>query len=448
MAITSEHLREARQASRRGDAGKGDLRDDRVRSLVLRRRGASLSWLYKTRARSLRIGCGHALGLGEARREAARIMGDEEAVVAARDEARAAATGRSFGAVLDAFTTYRSQPRRRGDRDVHPKEATLRDLRLAFRREAVTARRDTPVGTMWVADLEAIRDEIHRRHSPRQADKALSYIKSALNHAYRTDREATRLQARWWRDVEAVELVGEEAVAAAAHARPLAVPDLGVEELRVFLARHDAFCEENAVSPAVRYGMHWLVLTGQRSTAAVRVRWDGIRTDVDGLPEGWRAAVWEGRYTKNKLPFVLPLPPALVSVLEEVRWRVGGNGEWVFPGAGDNPLGESALRQHLARLRGWRSVDRTKRRIGPDVLADLPQFTLHAIRSTLATHLDNDVDLPDGTSSLVLGHTTPAQRQAIEAVPTVTSRHYSRAQRIERKARGMRVWVEAVTRTA
>ena len=163
-SLDSRQLKEARRAARCGDDAKCvDLRDDRVRQLVLRRRKGSLSWLYKTRERTIKIGCGHAIELGDARKEARRIAGDEDAKIAERERRREEHESMPFGELLDRYIAYRSKTRLTGQSVKKPKKNTLKDIRAAFSRRAVLALRDRPVATLRLADLEALRDDV--RHA-------------------------------------------------------------------------------------------------------------------------------------------------------------------------------------------------------------------------------------------------------------------------------------------
>lgn len=447
--MNSSDLVAARKRAREKTVGLEDLRDDVVRELVLRRRGASVSWYYKTRGRTIRLGDAHKLGLTDARAAARKIAADEDEVVEARQLEKEKRASLSFGELLDRFLSYRSMPRLKGGDLKQPKEHTLRDMRLSFGRAAVRTLRDRPVATLTTQDLRRAREEIQADHSPAQATKALAYIRSALKYGLNELPDETLLVEPFWQSVGGVELVGAEALEAAKRKRSLGNPDFGPAELREFIRIHLAYCDENRISFAVRYGMIFVMLSSGRSGSTIKLRKRDVH-EWSGLPGAdWRLAIWPSEIMKKDVEFALPLPPVLTKVVDLAsnapsRQIAPSQRTYVFESRPGRPLSESALRQHLARMRGWESDGKRKTKTGPDLLAHLPRFSIHSVRTSIATYLDDRVDVPPTASSAILNHVTKQQRANIEATSMTTQKHYSRAQRIRLKEIGMAAWLDAV----
>jgi hypothetical protein len=80
----------------------------------------------------------------------------------------------------------------------------------------------------------------------------------------------------------------------------------------------------------------------------------------------------------------------------------------------------------------------------PNVLAGLPDFSLHTVRSAATHFLENYPGLSAAASSAFLGHAPPLDDEDPEARSPTTEKFYSVTQRMPLKTLAMKAWSEAV----
>ncbi|AMB44853.1 hypothetical protein Y590_08105 [Methylobacterium sp. AMS5] len=168
----------------------------------------------------------------------------------------------------------------------------------------------------------------------------------------------------------------------------------------------------------------------------------------------------------SRRPHALPVPEKGIAILEAYRsYAEGGKSRWLFPsGQGVGHVSSAGVEGLLRRLRGVRYKRRpkaeTQRRTGrrptprsgfsrttSDSLFakyGIEEWTPHDVRRSLATFLDEEE--MGGAGSAILAHADDRKTDAkmADRMMAVTRLHYSKAQRIPLKMKGMRLWTEAV----
>jgi integrase len=149
----------------------------------------------------------------------------------------------------------------------------------------------------------------------------------------------------------------------------------------------------------VRLCVRWMLLTGCRRDEARTATRDQIDADA------WRVVT-----TKNDLPLVLPLLPAMVEVVSESRATFGGTA-WLFPGTADT---------HKAIPRGtwdWALRQATDGR-----------WSAHVLRHTVESHM-RELEVPEEGRDAVLNH-----------VRASTGSRYGHGEQLALKARALEQW--------
>ncbi|TFZ59025.1 hypothetical protein E4V01_08520 [Methylorubrum sp. Q1] len=217
-------------------------------------------------------------------------------------------------------------------------------------------------------------------------------------------------------------------------------------------------------------GALWaIVLTAQRIAQLVGTPANRIFDLAEPDPD-WRTLNWTADEMKSVLgsrrPHALPVPEKGIAILEAYRsYAEGGKSRWLFPsGQGVGHVSSAGVEGLLRRLRGVRYKRRpkaeTQRRTGrrptprsgfsrttSDSLFakyGIEEWTPHDVRRSLATFLDEEE--MGGAGSAILAHADDRKTDAkmADRMMAVTRLHYSKAQRIPLKMKGMRLWTEAV----
>lgn len=231
------------------------------------------------------------------------------------------------------------------------------------------------------------------------------------------------------------------------------------------LARHEDFCAgkvaEEKISPGIRWGIWWIALTANRRGSTTLLERTNVQQS-DALGEdGWGTALWTEGQMKARKDFMLPVPPMGLHVINSsiADWQAlinishgfGHKTKWVFAstrreqrdGVGyDRPtdiaIHPSSLADHLRNMKGL------KESAHPNVLAGLPDFSLHTVRSAATHFLENYPGLSAAASSAFLGHAPPLDDKDPEARSRTTEKFYSVTQRMPLKTLAMKAWSGAV----
>ncbi len=154
-----------------------------------------------------------------------------------------------------------------------------------------------------------------------------------------------------------------------------------------------------------------LLLTLVRRSSVLGMRRDELE-DLDGEAPRW---IIPGARTKGGSDHAVPLSPAAVEV---VRRRIAATPKLVhlFP-AGHGDARDDTPAGWAGRWRLWlhRRVARAlqaRQRSRGEAISPVPRWTIHGLRHTAATHLREDLDVPQDVVALLLGHTPPGLPQA------------------------------------
>jgi integrase len=311
-------------------------------------------------------------------------------------------------------------------------------------------------------DLERLRDAIHLNHAPSAVHRALTQSKTMLSWAWKyhaTRSGLQEVQAEWWNrwsfEYKTRERTHAPTVAEIARTLVLAETFRNLGE-----GEHETY--------SGTLGALWAVaLTAQRTGALLKMRLDRMfeATILNPKLNGWEIANWTSDEMKGGKdggrPHSLPVPPKALDVLRRFHKEAGGNSEWMFPAADSlKHVTPSALNQLMYRLQG-RVYDHTikqkpnrKGKPGPkpqpkklrrNLFSEygITPWTLHDCRRTITTFLD-DRRL-GGAATAILGHKISTSKiEEREKLAPVTEQHYNRSQKIDLKAEGMALWVEAL----
>lgn len=319
-----------------------------------------------------KIGAGAGLTLAEARAKAgqwaeiASAGGDPRQLREAEVEAEQETRRNTFGVVaeqfLDKYVARRCRP------------ATAKEYRRALQGADVSAWRNRPLVDITRRDVHDLLDIMVDRGAETMANRTLAYLKRFFGWAAErgiikvvpTDRvkpPARNVRRdRWLDDTEIVDVwAGCEIIG-----RPFG--DL----FRVML------------------------LTGQRESEVAGMQWSEIRNLKGEAPEWYLPAT----RTKNGLPHVVPLAPAVVEVLDSVP-RVSGS-PFVWTTTGRTAV--TGFSKAKARLD--KAIADRREGEGRD---SIPAFVLHDLRRTMSTHMHDKLGILPHIVEATINHISGAK---------------------------------------
>jgi hypothetical protein len=472
---------EAIKAAKDGYDGVLEFVDELQPYLILRVRGHSVSWLVKTRKRTKKIGTPLAADAtipGRARqrasaatetlawRDARTIAKKEWATLDASPAPAPKPETWTWEKLAEQYQVYVSDYREDASGNtVYPSEDTIDDVRLAFACPPVAAWKQVLLANLNEDIFEDALKTIHQTQSWDAHRKARAYVQAALSWAAKHHRAESGLGARhWWKLVALRNRTAKESRERAVRKERLKQIKAAfkVEHLGILLNVHEKFCLARSgnerVSPGVRWGMWWDALTAHRRgsgtwVALEDIQWNDPRNDMPG----WGLATWRPEVMKTQNEFVLPIPPLGLHIarcmirdhqvaLERAKLEKHKS-KWIFASrviqsrAGDIAVSGSALANHLRSMRALRK----RKSPGRNVLAKIPHFSMHIIRSTMGDYLADETELPPGTASLMINHALPGDQAAeLGKLARTTRRYYVQAQRIPQKIEAMALWSEAL----
>jgi integrase len=483
VKIDQTIIEKAFEAARSGAAGRDIYADTEQRSLTLIRRGRDLGWYVKTRDFTRRLGdvaksykSKDALPPRAAREAAARLLTELRTSPKEREEAASTRVW-TWADCVTARLLLLSGNRVVARRIKIPSAETLSDVRSAFgidrktgtfsaaKRPSLTVLQDIPLTAL---NAHVLGSAIRAINGVRPREKFLAYAKSMLTWAYSNSHESGFVvPAPWWPQIEPPQPSSEEISMMQANAEKLRSRKTGfrVQHVGDLLARHEDFCAgkvaEEKISPGIRWGIWWIALTANRRGSTTLLERTNVQQS-DALGEdGWGTALWTEGQMKARKDFMLPVPPIGLHVINSsiADWQAlinishgfGHKTKWVFAstrreqrdGVGyDRPtdiaIHPSSLADHLRNMKGL------KESAHPNVLAGLPDFSLHTIRSAATHFLENYPGLSAAASSAFLGHAPPLDDKDPEARSRTTERFYSVTQRMPLKTLAMKAWSGAV----
>lgn len=430
--------------------------DTRERHLMIRLRGRDASWVVRTRGKTRVIGDirerhhGY-LSIRAARDQAAALVGkiaDGEDPSPGRPKKGG---GWTWGDLDREYQDLIAQPRWINRRMKPASKGTMDDVRLAFAKPSLQA-----LHRKWLTKLDrkTVEAAFAEVDGHRQREKCCAYVRAALTWAADKRSEDSGLVGEnggWWEKLSAGDPEPKEMVAIEQR-RALLLQrkaDLEVGHIGELLARHEAYCAgrtaEDKISPGIRFGLWWVCYTANRRFSTVKLKREDFMEKDPLCKKGWGRAMWPPDTMKAKVPFWIPLPPAVRdiasgSIADWTQLVANEHGEmktsWVFASTrreGRDPDNEdvsvypNSLNKHLIRMREAKVLD------------GLPYFSLHLVRSVMTNFLDKHVS--PVASSLLLAHTLPKTDK--ESSPT-TLEHYLTSQRMDVKGEAMAAWSEAL----
>jgi len=213
-------------------------------------------------------------------------------------------------------------------------------------------------------DIRATINIINDSGRPTIANDALGHCKQLFNHGIKLDLLSGNPAAAFtFRDAGGVEKSKDRA--------------LTEEELKQFFntakENSDSFSRDNYLACAL------LVCLGVRKSELCEAKWEefGIDKAQWHLPK---------ERSKTNVDFTIPLAPEVLAWFEELKVR-GFGSEYVFPSrrASKNPhMGADTLNRAISKLFG---KEPGKKKQPPNVMGDMPHFTVHDLRRTCRTLL-------------------------------------------------------------
>lgn len=247
---------------------------------------------------------------------------------------------------LEKRLKYPSIPKRIYTKDI---AKHIGDIRL----DQITAR-----------DIRTTINAINDSGRPTIANDALGHCKQLFNHGIKLDLMAGNPAAAFtFRDAGGVEKSKDRA--------------LTEEELKQFFTtaknNSDSFSRDNYLACVL------LVCLGVRKSELCEAKWEEFKLDD---------ALWHlpKERSKTNVGFTIPLAPEVLIWLEELRVR-GFGSEYVFPSrrASKRPhMGADTLNRAITKLFG---KEAGKKKQPPNLMGDMPHFTVHDLRRTCRTLL-------------------------------------------------------------
>ena len=371
--------------------------------LRLSHRG-SKSWFLMTRieGRLVRLTLGKypAISLGEARehaRTAGRVVSEGKDPRLIRAEAKRKyheERQNTFDACAADFLQKYAQRRLR--------PSTQREYRRILTGGDTRHWRDKPIAQLTKRDVLDVLEAIDRRGSPGAAKRALVYLRKFFN---------------WCAERDILTVVPTDRI------RPLH-PEvkrdrvLSEEELSYVLRAVAA--DESIFGPLIRV----LLLTGQRRAEVAGMRWSEVR-NLDASD-----ALWEipGERTKNKQSHLVPISPPVRKTIRGMP-KVG---DLVFTTTGETPVsGFGRAKERVdSRICAMRETDG---------LANMSAWTLHDLRRTMVTVMNEHLGVAPHVVEAVVNHMSGLAKAGVAGV-------YNRALYLEDRRLALQGWAKYVDR--
>ncbi|EJU9538022.1 tyrosine-type recombinase/integrase [Vibrio zhugei] len=223
---------------------------------------------------------------------------------------------------------------------------------------------DIPLEQVNARDIRTTINAITAAGKPAIANDALNYCKQLFNHGMKLDlMQGNPASAFTVRDAGGVEKSRDRA--------------LTTEELKQFFntAKQNpmSFTRDNYLACAL------LVCLGVRKSELCEAKWEEFDLEK---------AVWElpKERSKTNVALTIPLAKPVLEWFEELKVRSLGS-EYVFPSrrSSKNPhMGPDTLNRAITKLFGH---EPGKKKQPPNLMGDMPHFTVHDLRRTCRTLL-------------------------------------------------------------
>lgn len=337
------------------------------------------------------------------------------------------------------------------------------ELRLSLRRPQMKDVLTKPAVELTRGDFDAVREGIRAKNGVSPANKTLSHVRMVLDYCMRKASKDSGLDHRdeWWKLIENAGKVKKRN-------RVPTVDDI----VRILVVAEEYLQKplpgrtdgKHGVRANVYAGLWWLVLTAQRTYAALHLPRHSFFQDKSGeapSPE-WYLASWPDEVMKS-VEFILPIPPRVAAHMKPFMEAAKTEGsEWAFPserGSAENDiaLASSAVRQFLQRLRARDPLMNKGGKRNPAAVdffekLGVPWWSPHDLRRAIGKVLDK-AGIPGGASA-VLAHKIKMpdrpmnDRQRAEwmaqHVEDITAQAYHDPVHMHLKAKAMMVWTNAI----
>jgi len=378
---------------------------------------------------------------------------DEDAKKAVERQAAVDAGKWTWERLVAEYTDgYLGTPRIVRQRLRQPSERSVENARRALTAPEADGLKGLLLSELSPGHLEKVRDECAlRAKGGKTASRSfVANAKAALSFAKRKHRENSGLggERRWWLEVEILDSTAVEPRTRMPSLEDLAKVLYRAEKYRILPDRK----QKRRTSETVLCGLWWLALVGQRTSAGLALEKVHVLPYPDG-PTGWKVVFWSEAAMKSRRAHALPIPPRLVLLIERaLSYNRNDDSKFVFPATAsrgkksDAPIARTAPKSLLVRMRGINNSPKRRggeRRIGTDLLEDIPHFSMHDIRRTFATTLSNKAVRGDAISA-VLDHAGLETGQAMMRAADATTLAYAIGQRLDLKQVAMQVWTEIV----
>ncbi|ARQ56941.1 integrase family protein [Rhizobium sp. Kim5] len=345
------------------------------------------------------------------------------------------------------------------------------EYQLTLKRPELQTLLDQPVATMERGDFDDARDALKKQYGKSAANKAISNIRGSLDYCMRLQSKASGLSHndRWWKLIENAGSVGKRD-------RLPTVDDIVkiMIVLEDYLQKPLPGRKERDGKAGVRANVFaaawWLVLTGQRTFAALHLQRHEFFPDKEAAP-GWYIAAWPKTVMKATVDFALPIPPRVVQhmlpLIEAAKSEVNDGSVWAFP-SGRKPkkgsekkditVSQSAVRQALQRLRGRDPLMKNESGKIKDGAVDffaklgVPWWSPHDLRKRLGKTLDK-AGIPGGSSAVLAhkikmpdlpGNDREREEWLEQHVEDVTAAAYHNPGHMHLKSKAILIWTNAI----
>lgn len=284
--------------------------------------GGRKTWIamyrHNGRLRRHSLGTYPAVSLADARHQTLQTMARVAAGQDPAAERRALRDAETFGDLAEEYLERHAKVKKRSWKE---------DDRI-LKAELLPHWKHTPLRDLKRRDVRNLVQVIAARPAPIMANRTLALVRKMLNFAIESE----------WMEANPASLI----------------PKPGIEQSRDRVLTPDeikAFWVAVEEEPAViRAWLRLRLLTVQRGGEVVRMRW----SEVDLQNKWWTIP---GETTRNKLAHRVPLNPAAVTLLRELRSSAAPEQAWVCPSANpDVPVIHDA-KKAIARVRRRMNAD-------------------------------------------------------------------------------------------
>jgi integrase len=329
--------------------------------------------------------------------------------------------------------------------------------------EAFKAIAEKRVCELKIGDLERVRDRILVGHKSSTVHRAVRQGKEMLSWAWKFNAERSGLDecqfewwARWSFDYETK-----------VRTRSPTIDEIA-RTLLIAEKHRDLAPGEHGTYPGTLGALWAVALTAQRTGPLLGTRRDQLfdTKKIGKNLRGWKVINWQADEMKGGRgggrAHSLPIPPEALAILARFHEEAGGDSPWMFPSKDSRRrITPSALNLLIYRLQGRVFDDWIRRKPerpgkpGPKPSTTRKQrknlfdtykirhWSPHDVRRTMTTFL-SDHGL-GGSATAILAHKIPhEQTSQRELTAPVTELHYNLSQKIDLKAEGMEVWVDAL----